>query len=181
MKIFVLAGQARCGKDILGKYMKEKFDVNNENACILHFTTPLYEYAKNYFSWNGDIDEKPREFLQEMGIEVIQKKLGLKNFLVDRLCSDIEILKNFFDVFIIADGRMINEFNELKKRYEDTKIIHIVRYDYDDGLTDKEKSHITECEVNDYDGFDYTIYNTSLDDLYKQADEIVYENMEEVI
>ena len=65
--------------------------------------------------------------------------------------------------------------------YKDTKIIHIVRYDYDNGLTDKEKSHITECEVNDYDEFDYTIYNTSLDDLYKQADEIVYENMEEVI
>ena len=71
MKIFLLAGKAGCGKDLLGSYMKTKYDFKGDSACILHITTPLYEYAKNYFSWNGDMREKPREFLQEMGIEVM--------------------------------------------------------------------------------------------------------------
>ena len=181
MKIFVLAGCARCGKDVFGKYMKEKFDSKGFNSCILRFTTPLYEYAENYFSWNGNLREKPREFLQEMGIEVIQKKLGKETFLIDRLCEDIEILKNFFDIFIITDGRLIREFEELKKIYPDTKIIHIIRENYDSGLSEKQKQHITELEMDNYDKYDYVVYNKSLEKLYLDADKIIDDNMEDVI
>ena len=135
MKIYLLAGKAGSGKDLMGRYMKTQYDFQGHNACILHITTPLYEYAKNYFSWNGNMAEKPREFLQEMGIEVIQKKLGKKYFLLDRLTEDIDILKNFFDVFIIADGRLLFEFEELKRRFPGTKIVHVIREDYDNKLT----------------------------------------------
>ena len=79
MKIFLLAGKAGSGKDLLGSYMKTKYDFKGDSTCILHITTPLYEYAKNYFSWNGDMREKPREFLQEMGIEVIRNTLHKKH------------------------------------------------------------------------------------------------------
>ena len=43
MKIFLLAGKASSGKDLVGKYMKDKFDYKGESACILHITAPLYE------------------------------------------------------------------------------------------------------------------------------------------
>ena len=181
MKIYVLAGKASCGKDLVGKYMKDKFDFKGENTCILHITAPLYEYSKIYFSWNGNMNEKPREFLQEMGIEVIQKKLGKKYFLIDRLCEDIDILKNYFHNFIITDGRLVSEFEELKKRFDNIKFIHIIREGYDNNLTEKERMHITEIDLENYKDYDYTIYNTSKEKLLKEVDDIIEAEEGEII
>lgn len=173
MKIYLLAGKAGSGKDLMGRYMKTQYDFAGHNACILHITTPLYEYARNYFSWNGNMAEKPREFLQEMGIEVIQKQLGKKYFLLDRLCEDIDILKNFFDVFIITDGRLLFEFEELKRRFPSIKIIHVIRDNYENELTEQEKQHVTETEMEDYTDYDYIVRNTSKERLYSEADKIM--------
>ena len=173
MKIYLLAGKAGSGKDLMGRYMKTQYDFAGHNACILHITTPLYEYAKNYFSWNGNMNEKPREFLQEMGIEIIQNQLGKKYFLLDRLCEDVEILKNFFDVFIITDGRLLFEFEELKRRFPEIKIIHVIRENYDNHLTENEKKHVTEIEMEDYKDYDYIVRNTSKERLYSEADKIM--------
>ena len=173
MKIYLLAGKAGSGKDLMGRYMKTQYDFAGHNACILHITTPLYEYAKNYFSWNGDMANKPREFLQEMGIEIIQKKLGKKYFLLDRLCEDIDILKKFFDVFIIADGRLLFEFEELKRRFPDIKIIHVIRENFDNKLSEEEKKHVTETEMEEYKDYDYIVRNTSKERLFSEADKIM--------
>ena len=173
MKIYLLAGKAGSGKDLMGRYMKTQYDFAGHNACILHITTPLYEYARNYFSGNGNMAEKPREFLQEMGIEVIQKQLGKKYFLLDRLCEDVDILKNFFDVFIITDGRLLFEFEELKRRFPSIKIIHVIRDNYENELTEQEKQHVTETEMEDYTDYDYIVRNTSKERLYSEADKIM--------
>ena len=117
--------------------------------------------------------EKPREFLQEMGIEVIQKQLGKKYFLLDRLCEDVDILKNFFDVFIITDGRLLFEFEELKRRFPSIKIIHVIRDNYENELTEQEKQHVTETEMEDYTDYDYIVRNTSKERLYSEADKIM--------
>lgn len=178
MKIFLLAGKAGCGKDLMGSYMKSRFDYMGEDACILHITTPLYEYAKNYFSWDGDMKDKPREFLQEMGIEVIKNKLGKKFFLIDRLCEDIDILKHYFSVFIITDGRLVSEFNLLRERFPDIKIIHVIRDNYNNNLTDKEKNHITETDMENYKDYDYVIENTTKEHLFKEADKIMDDESE---
>ncbi len=173
MKIYLLAGKAGSGKDLMGRYMKTQYDFSGHNTCILHITTPLYEYAKNYFSWNGNMSEKPRQFLQEMGIEVIQKKLGKKFFLLDRLCEDIDILKNFFDVFIITDGRLLFEFEELKCRFPEIKIIHVIRENYDNQLSENEKQHITEVEMDKYKNYDYIVRNTSKERLFSEVNKII--------
>lgn len=178
MKIFILSGKAGSGKDMLGKYMKTTFDFRGEETCILHFTTPLYEYAKNYFSWDGDMGEKPREFLQTLGIDIIQKKLGMKYFLADRLIDDIKILSRFFKVFIITDGRLISEFTRVKEAFPNTKIIHVIRDNYENGLTDEEKNHITEKELEEYDKYDYVINNTTKDELFLEAVKIMDEEKE---
>ncbi len=173
MKIFLLAGKAGSGKDLLGSYMKNKYDFIGDNTCILHITAPLYEYAKNYFSWDGNMQDKPREFLQEMGIEIIKKKLHKETFLIDRLCEDIDILKHYFSVFIITDGRLKSEFNELRKRFPDIKIIYVKRNNYDNRLTNKEKKHITETDMENYKDYDYIIENTTKEHLFEEADKII--------
>ena len=131
MKIFVIGGQAKSGKNTFGEYLREELKDYGYRPCVMHITEPLYSYARTYFDWNGNEDDKPREFLQKMGIEIIRDKLGKKEFLLNRLHEDIEILSNFFDAFIITDARMIYEFEDIKKKYDDVVTIKLERKNFD--------------------------------------------------
>ncbi len=173
MKIFVIAGKARTGKNTLGNYLRDELKEYGYKPCVMHLTEPLYSYARNYFDWSENTGEKPREFLQKMGIEIIKEKLHKNYFLIDRTCEDIEILSNFFDTFIITDARLIMELEELKKRFDDVVTIKLERDNYDDLLTDEERSHITETEIDDYRNFNYIIKNTGIDELRKEAVNII--------
>ena len=173
MKLFVIGGKAKCGKNTFGEYLREQLKDYGYRPCVMHITEPLYGYAKNYFEYDINNDEKPREFLQKMGTEIIKNKMGKEDFLLNRLYEDIEILNNFFDVFIITDARLIHEFESLKKKYSDVVTIKLERVDYDDMLTEEEANHITEKEIDTYDNFDYIVQNRSLNDLKTHALEIV--------
>ena len=173
MKLYVIGGKAKCGKNTFGEYLREQLKDYGYKPCVMHITEPLYEYARNYFEYDPITDEKPREFLQQMGIEIIKEKMGKKDFLLNRLYEDIEILSNFFDTFIITDARLIHEFESLKKKYPEVVTIKLERYDYYDLLTETEANHITEKEIDMYNNFDYTVKNKKLDDLKTHALEIV--------
>ena len=173
MKVFVIGGKARCGKNTFGEYLKEQLKDYGYKPCIMHITEPLYGYARNYFDWDEKEDEKPREFLQKMGIEIIREKMGKKNFLLMRLMEDIDILRNFFDVFIIVDARMKDEFQTLKKAYADVVTIKLERHDFQTDLSEEEKNHITEQELDTFQDFDYIIENRGLQDLKTSAIEVV--------
>ena len=173
MKIFIIGGKAKSGKNTFGEYLKEELKDYGYKPCVMHITEPLYAYARNYFEWNEQEDNKPREFLQKMGIEIIRDKMGKKDFLLKRLYEDIEILENFFDCIIITDARLIHEFEDIKKHYEDVVTIKLERENYNSELTEEEKEHITEKEIDSYQNFDYIIDNKSLKELKNAALEIV--------
>ncbi len=175
MKIFVIGGKAKSGKNTFGEKLKKHLIDYGYKPCIMHITEPLYTYAKNYFMYDAKNDEKPREFLQKMGTEIIKEKMGKKEFLLNRLYEDIEILSNFFDSFIITDARLIHEFESIKEKYQDVVLIKLERKNYNDKLTEEERNHITEKEIDMYNNFDYTVKNKKLDDLKTQALEIVRE------
>ena len=181
MKIFIIGGRAKSGKNTFGEMLREELKDYGYRPCVMHITEPLYSYARNYFEWNGNENEKPREFLQKMGIEIIRDKLGKKDFLLNRLYEDIEILSNFFDAFIITDARMIHEFESIKDKYDDVVSIKLERKDYDNMLTEEEANHVTEKEIDEYDEFDYVILNRSFDDLKDGALEIVHNEESDII
>ncbi len=172
MKVYVIGGKARCGKSTFGEFLREELKDYGHKPCVMHITGPLYGYARTYFDWDNT-DEKPREFLQKMGIEIIQKKMGKKTFLLDRLFEDIEILSNFFDTFIITDARLINEFKTIKAKYMDVVTIKLIRSDYDTMLNSEEAKHITETEIDNYKNFDYIVENHDLEELKEAAVELI--------
>ena len=173
MKIYVIGGKAKTGKNTFGEYLREELKDYGYKPCVMRITAPLYEFAKNYFEWDGNENTKPREFLQKMGIEIIKNKLGKEDFLLNRLEEDMEILSEFFDTFIITDARLVHEFEHLKEKYDDVVTIKLERHNYKDLLTEEERQHITETELDGYDGFDYIIENKVFDDLKTSAIEIV--------
>lgn len=174
MKVFIIGGCAGSGKSTFGNLLKEELKDYGYKPCVMQITNPLYSYAENYFNYDPNRDPKPREFLQKMGIEIIKEKLGKKDFLLNRLYEDIEILSNFFDVFIITDARLINEFLSIKAKYDDVISIKLVRRDFDNRLSEEEKNHITEKEIAMYNDFDFIVENKGIDSLKEKALEIIH-------
>lgn len=173
MKLFVIFGKARSGKNTVATLLKENLTKYNYKPCIMHITEPLYSYARNYFNWDETKDEKPRAFLQKMGIDIIEKNLSKKHFLLHRLKEDIEILNNFFNIFIITDARLQKELDYFKKTYTEVVTIKIERKAYDNNLTKEQKNHITEKEVDTLKNFDYIITNDSKESLKEQVKNII--------
>ena len=180
MKLFLICGKAESGKNTFAELLKKEYENNGQKVCLLRITAPLYNYVRDYFGWDGKDSTKPRKMLQELGIEVIKEKLGMRFFLLDRLSDDIKILSNYFDVGIITDGRLIDEFNYLKELYPDMQIIRIYR-DEENKLTEEEKKHITETDLDKEYQYNYEVHNTSKKNLEKIAHSIfIWESKYEI-
>lgn len=172
--IFLISGRARNGKGTASKILKEKLENKNFKVCEIQFMRTLKGYLKDYFGWDGSEETKPRKMLQEIGTDIIREKLNKPYFHIDRLCEDIEVLSNFFNVFIVSDVRLPIEIETLKERFDNVISINVTREDYVSPLEVSEQVHITELALNDYKKFDYELVNSSLngleDDIIKIID-----------
>lgn len=177
MKIYMIAGKARNGKDTLAGYMKKYFDEYGQKACIMHISNYIKHFAIDYFGWDGSDETKPRSLLQQLGTEIIREKMHKPLFFTNRLKEDIQVIENFFDVVIIADVRLPLEFEEIAKDYPDTVKIHVSRPSLVSELTQEEQKHITETGLDNYDDYDYKIENNTLEELEKSAKGIVKEEL----
>ena len=177
MKIYMIAGKARNGKDTLANYMKQYFDKNGNKTCIMHIGNYIKHFAIDYFGWDGKEETKPRSLLQKLGTEIIREKMNKPYFFTDRLLQDIEVLENMFDVAIIADVRLPLEFEELEKHYPNIVKMHITRPELVSNLSETEQKHITEPALDNYNDYKYKIINTTLEELEETAKKIVKEEI----
>ena len=65
------------------------------------------------------------------------------------------------------------ELKEIKEKYQDVVAIKLERSNYESNLSEEEKNHITEKDLDNYQGFDYIVENSNLKDLKRVALEIV--------
>ena len=172
MKLYLICGKARAGKDTFAKLIKQEEEKNNKKVCILKLTAPLYRWAEDYFNYDKEKDEKPRELLQTIGYDILQLKLKKKDFLLDYLITTIEILDDYYDVGLITDGRLVHEIEVLKEKYPNIKTI-LLTNKKDNKLTNKEKKHQTEIDLDDYQDFDYIVENKDMESLKLEVLKIV--------
>lgn len=174
-QIFILSGKARSGKETVSEIIKNYY--HDKKVVTLSFAFYLKEYAKKISGWDGSENEKPRELLQQLGVELIKEKIDDK-LLIKRVLEDIEIYSYFFDVIIITDARLIDEVEYIKNKYPNSKVIRIIRDEYENNLTESQKNHITETGLDDYNKFDYIVKNKELEQLEEEIKKILEVNYE---
>lgn len=173
MKIYVISGKARHGKDTIALDLKEIYEAKGLKVINLAYGSYIKEYAKRISNWDGLEETKPRELLQELGTEVIRKKID-KDFFVRRICEDIKVYSYYFDIITISDARFPNELEWPKKMFDNVINIRVIRNGYDSILSEKEQKHLTEVALDEYNNYDYVIYNDgTLEDLKKKVSEVV--------
>ena len=173
IKVYLICGKARSGKDTIGDMLKSKLEERNHKVCNIQIMRTLKGYLKDYFNWDGTEENKPRTLLQTMGTELIREKLNMPNFHLDRLTEDIKVLSNYFDIFIVDDIRLINEIEEIKKRFSNVTSIGVEKENYISPLTETQEKHITEHDLDNYNDYDYKIINRTREELDEEINKII--------
>lgn len=174
--IYIISGKAKHGKDTFSAYLKDVYERHGKKVIITQLAKYIKYYAREMTGWDLSEETKPREFLQQLGTGVIRQKLKKDDLFIKRMIDDIEIFSYFYDVIIISDVRLKKEIYDLKKAYPNIKVIHIVRSDFDNGLTEEQKNHPTEKDLDDFNEFDIEVVNTTLEELEKSVKKIYTEN-----
>ena len=167
-KIFILSGKAKSGKNLIADFIEEYY---SDKKCIqLSYAYYLKQYVKKITTWDGNEQNKPRDLLQSLGIDLI-KKIDDK-LLIRRVMEDVQVYSYFFDVIIITDARLIEEIETPKSLFNCITI----RINKDDNnLTLEQKKHITETNLDDYRNFDYVINNNDISETKNQIINILKE------
>ncbi len=173
IKIYILSGKAKSGKNEVSKIITNYY--KNKKCITLSYSYYLKDYIKRITGWNGEETNKPRELLQQMGISLIKYKIDDK-LLINRLLQDIEVFSYFYDIIIITDARLKEEIEIPKNKFNNIITIRINRNNTDNNLTQEQKNHITEIDLDNYNDFDYIIDNNDYKTLETEIINILKEN-----
>lgn len=186
MKIILLSGKARSGKDSFYKIAKEYIEANYTDyvPIKLAFADEVKNVAKE-IGWNGEKDAKGRSGLQMIGDgarnyfdeDVWIKKLIRSLYLIfhSKYYINKDTPKEQESIIFITDCRYLNEILKIKEWagvYTPLKTIRITRPYYDNGLTEEQKNNKSETGLDYYNNFDTVIVNDGSFEYYKQ--EVIY-------
>lgn len=167
MKIILISGKAGSGKNEVALYLKKYL----KSAIITSLSKYIKMFALEMTDWDGNEDSKPREFLQTMGDKL--RSID-KYFLEKRMVEDFLIYKDNYDYVIISDVRLKEEINYFLEYSKDDVIsIRVNCNDCRRNLTDDEKKHLTELDLDNYEKFNYVIVNNYNEELEKDVRRIV--------
>lgn len=162
--VIMISAKAQHGKDTFADTFIE--NANNYRCLKIKYGDVLKFIAKEYFSWNGEKDEKGRQLLQWLGTDLCRE--NNENVWVNCVKEIVKALQTEYDFILIPDCRFPNELN-----WEDTDYltytVRIVRKNedgtsYDNHLTEEQKKHPSETALDDYK-FNYEIENRDMQDL----------------
>lgn len=155
-KIYILTGKAQSGKNEATKIIKKCYEHKNKKTIEIAYASYLKQYIKNITNWDGNEETKPRELLQQIGVELIKNQIK-ENMLIERIVDDIKVYSYFFDVIILSDARFKEEIETIKNKFNNVTVIKIIGKE--NKLTELQKNHITETALDNYDKYDYIIEN----------------------
>ena len=161
MKVCCISAKARHGKDTAAEILKEHLEQRGQRVLITHFADLLKYICKQFFGWDGNKDEQGRTLLQYIGTNVV----GAKNpaYWAEFVVGFLKMFENEWDYVLIPDCRYPVEVATVERAF-DTTVLRVERPNFDNGLTDAQKNHPSEVDMDNY-RFDLIIYNDSnLDD-----------------
>jgi hypothetical protein len=156
MKVILISGKARSGKDQSALFIKEYIENElNQKAVIIKYGDFLKNFLERSLCWDGRKDEYGRHMLQTWGTDIIRE--NYQYAFTDMMIALLRGICTEFDYTIICDARFPNEVEEIEKFFQSITL-RVVRDDNNSNLTSEQKQHTSETAMDNYD-FDAYIYN----------------------
>ena len=149
-----ISGKAEAGKDTLAIILKEMLENKGKTVLIMHYADELKFYCKQYFGWDGNKNVAGRTILQKIGTDIVRKRDP--NYWVESVVRFIKLFYNEYDYILIPDCRFISEYSYLYSSDIPYKAIRINRPNHQNCLTEEQRNHVSEMELDDY-FFDYVV------------------------
>lgn len=155
MKVILISGKARHGKDTFAEMLRKKLEDDGNRVLVAHYGDLVKYVCKTFFGWNGEKDEYGRHILQYVGTDVIRNQK--EDYWVKFITDMLEFFGDNWDYVLIPDTRFPNEVEKMKSRF-DTIHLRILRPDFDNGLTEEQKNHPSETALDNVQP-DYLVIN----------------------
>ena len=154
--IIFISGKAQAGKTTTAYLMQKNIEANGKCAVIINYADLLKYICSAYFYWDGKKNDEGRQLLQEIGTDIVRN--NDPDFWVDFVKRFVSVFEGSWDYVIIGDCRFKNEISWAKEPGVGGIHLRVVRPGYDNGLTDEQKRHISETDLDDVDP-DYLLIN----------------------
>lgn len=164
MKVLCISAKAQHGKDTAAEIIKEYLESKGKRVLITHYADLVKFVCTKFFNWDGQKDEKGRTLLQYVGTDIISSQQP--SYWVDFIISILKFFETEWDYVLIPDCRYPVEVTRMRATFE-TQILRIERPNFESGLTEKQKQHISETSMDNY-SFDAVVYNDSTLESFKE-------------
>lgn len=154
MKVILLTGKARVGKDTFARRIKEVEEGNGKKVFTMSYADSLKIICEKNFGYKDIKDNADRKILQETG-DLFRSVVP--TFFVDIVNFSINACAKLgYDYFIIPDARFDNEVTGVN--WENKEVVKLERT-FDNGLGEcskhKSESGIDKSLVDAVVDFDY--------------------------
>ena len=184
-KIYLIHARAQSGKDTAATCIKNYYERNGKRVMIIAFADYVKFVLDKYYNTPHERTVEYRTRIQQFATDQVRHQTP--NFWADTVAQLIYATREDFDIVVIPDWRFYNELavtrffmqNELDSG--ETKLVKVLITREDNNSTDKmteeQRSHQSECELDNYENFDYNIINKTnyLSDFYKQIEVMIKE------
>lgn len=160
MKVVLISGKARHGKDTVASFIKDKLNCDGKTVLITHYADLLKFICKNYFGWNGEKDEVGRKLLQYVGTDVVRKQNP--SLWVDFVIMMLEYFGQNWDYVVIPDCRFPNEITQIKDKFKSVVHLRVIRPNLKTTLTKEQQCHPSETALDGFPADDYIHNDSSL-------------------
>ena len=165
MKVILISGKAQNGKDTVAGSLHKALVNDGKRVLVTHYADLLKYICRNYFGWDGNKDERGRTLLQYIGTDVVGKKNPA--YWAEFIAGVLYMFEGEWDYVLIPDCRYPVEIATMERTF-DTTIVRVERPNFDNGLTEAQKNHPSEVDMDNYP-FDYKILNEgTLEDLRQE-------------
>ena len=171
-KVILISGKAEAGKTSCANIIKARVEKNGGRAVILSYGAYVKHTAQLIFGWDGNKDEAGRRLLQSWGTDYVREQQP--SFWVQTVNQLVNLIDPIVDVVIIDDCRFFNELDfwiiKNRNRCYDVMTIRVERPDHENSLTEAQRNHISETELDSYDNFHVTLKASNMVELEDEVD-----------
>lgn len=171
MKVILVSGKARSGKDYVAKLLKtelEKKTGNGRGVLIIHYADALKVFCREHFGWDGTKSETSRSLLQGVGTEIA--RANYEDTWVDVVIALLRGFASIYDYVIIPDVRFKNEI-EKPQKYFDCITVR-VNNSHKNNLTEEQRKHKSETDLDDYP-FQFVLKNNYDDTINEEIQKLL--------
>lgn len=182
-RIYLLHAHAQSGKDTCAAMMKEEYEKRGKRVIIIAFADYVRMCLDKYYGVKEYKTSEGRTLIQHFATDLVRK--NDPTFWGRTVGDLLRAIEDDFDYAIIPDWRFENEYTSLASRFAPHIIVQVGIYrpnnEATDNMTEAQRKHQSETEMNDYKNFDYNIINefNKLDETRKQI--IMMINHEETL